>query len=238
MGKKELTIVEHLTEFRKRFVAVVVCFCLTFCFSLFYADKLYQFLTQSFQQKLIVLGPSDILWIYVQLSSLLAVTLTLPFLVFQIWQFIKPALSEGEAKSIFLYLPASFFCFLAGLLFGFYLVTPAILEVLLGLGEGLFDTQLTAQNYLTFVFQTTVPLAILFEMPVMVAFLTSIGLLTPHLLIRYRRYAYFLLLVLAVVLTPADFISDLAMTVPLLALYEVSLALSSWLYKRKKERRS
>ena len=87
------------------------------------------------------------------------------------------------------------------------------------MGEGLFETQLTAQNYLSFVFQTTLPLALIFELPVIIAFLTLIGLIGPELLIAYRRYAYFILfyfilLVLAVILTPADFVSDLAMTAP------------------------
>ena len=118
-------------------------------------------------------------------------------------------------------------------MFGFYYISPAILQVLLQLGDGLFETQLTAQSYLTFLLHTTVPIAVLFELPVIVAFLTSIGILTPAFLIHYRRYAYFILLVLAVVLTPADFISDLAMTVPLILLYEVSVLLSKIIYKRK-----
>ena len=69
-----------------------------------------------------------------------------------------------------------------------------------------------------------------------VSFLTSIGILTPVFLTRYRRYAYFVLLVLAVVLTPADFISDLAMTAPLILLYEVSVTLSKLIYKRKQRK--
>lgn len=230
---KELTIVEHLVEFRKRFIAVLVCFFLVFCVSFIFAGDLYQLLTARFEQKLIVLGPNDILWIYVNLASILAFTVTLPFTVFQIWQFVKPALREGEAGSLLLYIPASFVCFVLGLMFGFYYISPAILQVLLQLGDGLFETQLTAQSYLTFLLHTTVPIAVLFELPVIVAFLTSIGILTPAFLSHYRRYAYFILLVLAVVLTPADFISDLAMTVPLILLYEVSVLLSKIIYKRK-----
>ena len=65
------------------------------------------------------------------------------------------------------------------LAFGYYFVSPAILEVLLKLGEGLFNTQITAQNYLSFLLHTTVPLAVLFELPVVVSFLTSIGIITP-----------------------------------------------------------
>ena len=161
---------EHLVEFRKRLLAVVICFFLVFCVSLLFADQIYQYVTQSFQQKLIVLGPNDILWIYIRLASLMAFTITLPYTVYHIWSFIKPGLKKEEARAVFVYIPASFLCFLVGLAFGFYFITPALLQVLLGLGEGLFETQLTAQNYLSFVFQTTLPLALIFELPVIIAF--------------------------------------------------------------------
>lgn len=236
MDRKEQTIVEHLTEFRRRFLWVLGWFFLVFCGSLLYADSLYGYLTVGFKQKLIVLGPNDILWIYISLASLMAFSLTLPFMVYQMWAFIRPALEVKEARAILAYIPATFLCFVGGLAFGFYLVSPAILQVLLSLGENLFETQLTAENYLTFLFHTTVPLAILFELPVIVAFLTSIGLLQPKFLVQYRRYAYFLLLLVAVIITPADFISDLTMTVPLIFLYEISLLLSRRI-ARKKERR-
>ena len=146
MDRKELTIVEHLVEFRKRLLAVVICFFLVFCVSLLFADQIYQYVTQSFQQKLIVLGPNDILWIYIRLASLMAFTITLPYTVYHIWSFIKPGLKKEEARAVFAYIPASFLCFLVGLAFGFYFVTPALLQVLLGLGEGLFETQLISRN--------------------------------------------------------------------------------------------
>ena len=222
-----MTIVEHLVEFRRRFIAVVLCFFLVFCITLFFAGEIYAYLTRGFEKSLLVLGPNDVLWIYINLASLMAFTVTLPFTTYQIWQFVKPGLRDNEARAIFAYIPATFVCFVLGLAFGYYFVSPAILEVLLKLGEGLFNTQITAQNYLTFLLHTTVPLAVL---------LTSIGILTPVFLTRYRRYAYFVLLVLAVILTPADFISDLAMTAPLILLYEVSLTLSKLIYKRKQRK--
>ena len=231
-SKDEMTIVEHLVEFRRRFIAVVLCFFLVFCITLLFAGELYAYLTRGFDKPLLVLGPNDILWIYINLASLMAFTVTLPFTTYQIWQFVKPGLRDNEARAIFADIPA----IVLGLAFGYYFVSPAILEVLLKLGEGLFDTQITAQNYLSFLLHTTVPLAVLFELPVVVSFLTSIGIITPVFLTRYRRYAYFILLVLAVVLTPADFISDLAMTAPLILLYEVSVTLSKLIYKRKQRK--
>jgi len=220
-NEDEMTIVEHLVEFRRRFIAVVLCFFLVFCITLLFAGQLYAYLTRGFDKPLLILGPNDILWIYINLASLMAFTVTLPFTTYQIWQFVKPGLRDNEARAIFAYIPATFVCFVLGLAFGYYFVSPAILEVLLKLGEGLF---------------TTVPLAVLFELPVVVSFLTSIGIITPVFLTHYRRYAYFILLVLAVILTPADFISDLAMTAPLILLYEVSVTLSKFIYKLKQRK--
>ncbi len=238
MERKKQTIIEHLTEFRNRFIWTLICFFLVFLVSFLFSSDIYRWLTSGFKQKLLILGPDDILWIYVSLSSLVAFSLTLPFTIYQIWQFIRPALNTPDSVAIFAYIPATFLCFVVGLAFGFYFVSPAILHILLSLGEGLFITQLTAQSYLTFLFHTTIPLGLLFELPVLVSFFTSIGFLKPKFLVQYRRHAYFVLLVLAVVLTPADFISDLAMTVPLILLYEVSLLLSHTIYKKKEKRSS
>ena len=230
---KEQTVVEHLTEFRWRLMVVLATFFLVFTGALFFVDKLYLFLTGNLQQKLVVLGPNDILWIYISLASLTAFSLTLPMTVYQVWAYIRPALIKEEVGNLFYYIPATFLCFLAGLAFGFYFVTPAILQVLMGIGQDLFVSQLTAENYLAFVYHTTLPIALLFELPVIVAFLTSIGLLSPQFLVKYRRYAYFALLVIAVVITPADFISDLTMTIPLVFIYELSLVISRIIYKKK-----
>lgn len=236
--EKEETIVEHLTEFRSRLMAVLVCFLFIFIVGLFLAPKMYELLTGHLHQRLLILGPDDILWIYVQLASLLAFVMALPFTAYQLWAFVRPALSPLSNWTIFIYILSIFTCFVGGMAFGFFLVTPSLLHVLLSLGEGLFLTQLTAKNYLQFVWHTTLPLAILFEFPVMVAFLTSISILSPAFLVQYRRYAYFILLCLAVILTPADFISDLAMTIPLIGIYEISILVSRWIiFQQKKEKK-
>lgn len=106
--------------------------------------------------------------------------------------------------------------------------------MLLSLGENLFNVQLTADSYLAFVLHTSLPLGVIFELPVIAAFLTSLHIITPKFLIKNRRYGYFLLLVLAVVLTPADFISDLTMTAPLILLYEVSVLISKYIYNKRR----
>ena len=220
----EQTLVEHLSEFRKRLIITIIFFIAAFLVSLLFCSDIYKLLTASFKQKLIVLGPNDILSIYLMLAGICAFSLTLPFTSYQIWAFIRPALKEKEA-----------ILFVTGLSFGFFIVTPALLNVLLSFGNDLFNIQLTANNYLTFVLHTSLPLGVIFELPVIVAFLTSLHILTPQYLIKNRRYGYFILLVVAVVLTPADFISDLTMSAPLILLYEVSISVCKYVYKRRRD---
>ena len=95
-SKDEMTIVEHLVEFRRRFIAVVLCFFLVFCITLLFAGELYAYLTRGFDKPLLVLGPNDILWIYINLASLMAFTVTLPFTTYQIWQFVKPGFTNCQ----------------------------------------------------------------------------------------------------------------------------------------------
>ncbi|AME09035.1 MULTISPECIES: twin-arginine translocase subunit TatC [Gemella] len=229
----KVSTVDHLTELRRRLILSLLFFIISFLVSLVWSADIYKFLTSNFKDKLIVLGPNDILWIYLTLAGICAITFTIPFACYQIWAFIKPALERREARALLAYIPAVFICFTVGLLFGFFLVTPAILNVLLSIGNDLFNTQLTAQNYLSFVINTTIPIAILFEFPVVVAFLTSLGIVTPKFLTKNRRYAYFILIVIAVVITPADFISDIVMSIPLILIYEVSVLISKYIYKKR-----
>lgn len=230
----EQTIIEHLSEFRKRLIVTIIFFIIAFLISLVFCSNIYKLLTASFNQKLVVLGPNDILSIYLMLAGICAFSLTLPFASYQIWAFVRPALEEREAKVVLSYVPATFILFIAGLCFGFFFVTPALLNVLLSFGDDLFNIQLTANSYLTFIIHTSLPLGIIFELPVIVAFLTSLHILTPQYLIKNRRYGYFILLVLAVVLTPADFISDLTMAAPLILLYEASILVCKYIYNKRR----
>ena len=99
MNFKEQTVVEHLEEFRKRFVISLIFYVIIFIISLFFSNKIYKLLTYSFHSKLIVLGPDDILNIYIILASVSAISLSLPFICYQIFAYIKPALEEREAKT-------------------------------------------------------------------------------------------------------------------------------------------
>jgi sec-independent protein translocase protein TatC len=236
LEEKELNIIEHLTELRKRLIITVVSFILFFIVGFYFVEDIYEWFVKDLKVKLMVLGPSDIIWIYFMLASIIAITATIPILAFQIWLFVKPALKPNEIKATLAYIPALFFLFIIGLVFGYFVIFPMIYRFLLNLGGNLFLTNFTVEKYFKFLFNMTIPFGVLFELPVVIMFLTSLGLLNPYVLQKIRKYAYFILVVVAVCITPPDFMSDFVVAVPLLLLYEISITLSKWVLKRRQKR--
>ena len=183
-----------------------------------------------------VLGPSDIIWVYFMIASVIAIAGTIPILAIQIWLFVKPALKPIERRVSLSYIPALFVLFLVGLSFGYFVIFPTVLNFLVELGGDMLATNFTADNYFRFIMNMTIPFAVLFELPVVAMFLTSLGIVNPYVLTKLRKYAYFVLIFIAVIITPPDFVSDFIVTLPLLLLYEISINLSKIVYKRKLKR--
>lgn len=196
-------------------------------------EDIYKWLVRDLDVKLIVLGPSDIIWVYFMLATVIAVAGTIPVLAIQIWLFVKPALTAAERKISLSYVPALFILFITGLCFGYFVIFPTVLSFLVELGGEMFEANFTADKYFRFVMNMTLPFGVLFELPVVIMFLTSLGILNPYVLTKIRKYAYFVLVVISVIISPPDFMSDILVTIPLSPLYEISINLSKIVYKRK-----
>ena len=158
------------------------------------------------------------------------------FAAIQIWLFVKPGLHPNEQKMTIMYIPVLSILFLAGLCFGYFIVMPFLFHFLTTIGNEMFNTMFTTEKYFHFVLNLTVPFAVIFELPVVVMFLTSIGILTAEFLMKIRRYAYVALIIIASCISPPDFLSHSLVAVPLICIYEVSIALSKVVSKRKKKR--
>jgi sec-independent protein translocase protein TatC len=233
MEDKELNLVDHLDELRKRLIITAVAFVGFFVIGFMYVEEIYSWFVRDLDVKLIVLGPSDIVWIYFMLATLIAIAGTIPVLAFQIWLFVKPALKPIEKRISLSYIPALFILFIIGLAFGYFVIFPTVLNFLVELSGDMLVTNFTADKYFRFIMNMTIPFGILFELPVVVMFLTSLGIINPYVLTKIRKYAYFVLIVISVVISPPDFMSDILVTIPLLVLYEISINLSKIVYKRK-----
>lgn len=233
MKDKELQLVDHLEELRKRIIISAVAFLFFFVIGFIYATDIYKWFVKDLHVKLLVLGPSDIIWIYVMLAAMVAIVCTIPVLASQIWLFVSPALHPKERKLTLTYIPALFFLFIIGIAFGYFVIFPMVYKFLVNLGGNMFVTNFTAERYFRFIMNMTIPFGVLFELPIVVMFLTSLGIINPFVLSKIRKYAYFVLIIIAVVITPPDFMSDFVVTIPLLILYEISINLSKFIYKRK-----
>lgn len=233
MEDKELQLVDHLEELRKRIIISAIAFVIFFIVGFIYVGDIYKWFVRDLDVKLMVLGPSDIMWIYFMLASVVAVAATIPVLALQIWLFVRPALRPTERRITVTYVPALFFLFLIGLAFGYFVIFPMVLKFLVSMGGDMFVTNFTAERYFSFIMNMTLPFGVLFELPVVVMFLTSLGIINPFVLSKIRKYAYFVLIIIAVVITPPDFMSDFVVTLPLLLLYEISINLSKFVYRKR-----
>jgi len=231
MEDKELNLVDHLEELRKRIIISALAFIVFFIVGFIFVDNIYQWFVGD--TKLLVLGPSDIMWIYFMIATIVAVIGTIPVLAFEIWLFVRPALKPNERKVTLTYVPVLFLLFIIGLAFGYFVIFPMVFKFLVNLGQGMFVTNFTADRYFKFIINMTLPFGVLFELPVVVMFLTSLGIINPFVLTKIRKYAYFVLVIIAVVITPPEFMSDFVVTVPLLLLYEISINLSKVVYRKR-----
>jgi sec-independent protein translocase protein TatC len=236
MQDKEQHVFEHLGELRRRIIMVAFAFLLFFIIGFIYVKDIYSWFVRDLDFKLTVLGPSDMIWIYMSLAGVLAIAGTIPVLAFEIWLFVRPALTERERRITLNYIPALFLLFIAGLCFGYFIIFPMVYNFLVDITDNMVTTTFTAENYFKFILHMTVPFGLLFELPVVVMFLTSIGIINPYVLTKIRKYAYFVLVVVAVVITPPEITSDILVSIPLLLLYEISISLSKIVYKKRQRK--
>ncbi len=159
-----------------------------------------------------------------------------PIILWQIWQFIVPALYPHERRYLSRLIPISVILFVAGVVFAYTTVFPVAVYILIQLGSE-FEPMFTIGKYLSFTLTFLIPFGLIFEFPLVIYFLTSIGVVTPEWLVRNRRYAIVITVILAAVLTPGpDPISQMIMAAPMVILYEAGILVSKVVANKKRKR--
>jgi len=226
----------HLTELRKRLIVITVWFVLMLCAGLYASPHILLMFKEQPAAAMVqwnVFSFTDGLFVYMKCALLFAILFTLPVLFYNLWAFVKPGLTEKEAKGTLAYVPASSLLFLSGSAFGYYVVFPMMLKFMMKLNQSIGAVETYGiDRYFALLFHVVLPLGIAFEMPIVVLFLTRLGLLTQERLRKTRKYAYLALTIVGTCISPPDFVSHLSVTIPLILLYEIS-AVVSGLYNRK-----
>ena len=161
-----------------------------------------------------------------------------PFIVWEIWKFIKPALYDTEMKNARSFIIITSFLFFLGILFGYYVITPLSINFL-----GSYRVAEEVRNnfdlssYTGLLKASCLSSGFIFELPIVIYFLTKMGLVTPEFLKEYRKYALVMVLILAAIITPPDIISQIIVAIPMVTLYEISIRISARIIKNEKKKK-
>jgi len=239
----EMPFLDHLEELRKRILWSLLAVVGAFALGLWMVDGL-GLLTRLKAPiaplipggQLMVTSPTEPLMITLKLGLIVGLVLASPVILWQLWAFLSPALYEKEKKTLVPALFAGLALFLGGAVLSFQFVVPQALRVLLGFQSGEFLTNITFDNYFSFVIQLVLALGLSFELPLLMIILAALGIVRTAMLYRIRPYAVIGSFVAGAVLSPgADVLSMFLLTIPLLLLYEIGVA-GVWVVQRRRER--
>ncbi|HEY0931986.1 MAG TPA: twin-arginine translocase subunit TatC [Gemmatimonas sp.] len=241
----EMPFLEHLEELRWRLFkcAVAIAIGVVGAFALLYSKRidivgiLAQPIQPYLRQPLMVTHVGDLFDIVMNASVTLGVIAASPVIVWQVWGFLSPALYGHEKKVVIPALVAAAMLFLAGMALAFKYVIPVTLAFYASFESDSVNTMQTVDGYMSFVTSMCLAFGAVFELPVVIALMSALGIVQPQLLSKFRRHALVGCLIAAALITPgSDPTSLLLLTVPLYALYEASITVSRFIARRREHR--
>ena len=232
--EEEATLVEHLTELRQRLVvcliAIVPAFALAYAFHEKLIERLMELLPEG--TPVVTLGVTEPFTTSLKVSFYASLAIVLPLLLWQVWSFLAPAVSEGTQRILGVFVVLSTGLFVAGVTFCYTIVLPRALEFLVDYDSNLYTEQIRASYFLSFVTLTLFAFGIAFQMPIFVLALVRLGALSSDRLRRNRRIGYVGMLAFAILLPTVDPVSLVLEVAPLLVLFELSIWLSVLMERR------
>ena len=233
----------HLEELRKRLIACAIAIGVGFVISYIFAEKLFQILIAPLKavlpagDRLIFTALPEMFFTYLKVAFISGIMLVAPFIFYQLWLFIAPGLYKNEKRYVIPFVIASTILFVGGALFGYFVVFPFGFKFFISFTNEYVKALPSVKQYFGFAVKLLFAFGIVFELPVVIFFLTKMGVVTPALLRKNRKYAILLSFVVAAILTPPDVITQCMMAGPLIILYEIGIlvSVSAWKKKQKKK---
>jgi len=257
--EKEMSFLDHLEELRwhliRSLISIVIFGIIVFLFKDLVFDKIIlapkknSFATYTFfcnlsaatcfgppEFKLLPRELGEEFFTHLKVSIWLGIVLSFPYLFWEIWKFIKPGLYPNEQKAArgMVFICSSLF--LLGVLFGYYVISPFAITFLAGytVSPEVISSP-TLASYVSYMTMFTIPTGLIFELPVVVYFLSKIGLITPQFMKKYRRHSIIIILLMAAFITPPDVVTQFLIAIPIFILYEVSIIISRRVHKKNEE---
>lgn len=237
MNKLLMPLLSHVLELRKQLIIILIVFTVCLIGGLAAAPYLLDYIKSrppASELEWNTFSPFDGVRMYMNLAFVIAAVVTLPTALYLLWGFVKEGLHPHERSAVLRYIPYSVFFLLLGIAFGYFVLLPISYSFVSDISDklNLVETYGVTQ-YFSFMMNIVLPIAAAFELPIVVMFLTRIGLLTPDRLRKSRRYAYLVLVIVSNVISPPDFISAFIILIPLSALFELSVLLSRSAFRKR-----
>jgi sec-independent protein translocase protein TatC len=233
---EEATLVEHLDELRTRLIVSLLAVGLAFPITYYFHETLIEWLIRPLpddrEGDIVTLGVAEPFTTAVKVSFYGALAIAFPVLLWQAWSFFAPAVEEGRQRVVARFVALATALFAGGLAFAYFVVLPAALRFLTNFDEELYDTQIRASYYLSFVTLMIFATGIVFQLPIFVLALVRLGILTSAQLRRNRRIGYVILLGGAILLPTVDPVSLALEVAPLWILFELSIWASVFMERR------
>ncbi|MFH1854527.1 MAG: twin-arginine translocase subunit TatC [Candidatus Omnitrophota bacterium] len=220
-----LSFIEHMEELRQRIIRSIIFVAIASLLAYFFTDKILTFLSRP-AGRLIFIAPAEAFVTSIKIAIFGGLYISSPFILYQIWQFISLGLGDSEKRHVLLFGIFSFILFMLGSFLGYFIIVPIGLKFLMTFGTEYLTPMISVGKYISFVISLSFAFGIVFELPLVILFLTMIGVVTPRFLSEKRKYAIVIIFIAAAIFTPPDVITQCLMAVPLLILYEISIFLS------------
>lgn len=232
------TLIEHLEALRKALIISVVAIIVAAVISFSYNEEILRLVISPLSrlnENLVVTGVTEAFFVKLKLSFLSGFIIAFPIVVWSIWGFFKPALYPQERKYVYVLLPVSILLFVGGVLFSYFGILQLVLRFFIFMAGDTLETMFKVDQYVSFVMAFTIPFGLVFELPVVIYFLTIIGIIRYEVLAKNRKYALLIIVILAAALTPGpDPVSQMMMAGPVYLLFEISIWISKWAGKKRR----
>ncbi len=239
---QSMPLMEHIHALRKVFLFAAYGIAIGTIIGWIYSDQVFGFLAQPAVNlenvDFITTTPMEPALVKLKVSLYVGIVIALPIILWQLWSFILPALKQNERKYLYFITPCSLLLFLGGAAFAFLLVIPMGMKFLLFMGGGAVQSTpfLTKSSYLSFILTFLLTFGLVFQLPVVLLLLIRMGLLSPKTLAKKRKWAFFGIVVVAMVVSPTpDLMTQGLMVGPMYLLYEMSIWLG-YLVARSREK--
>ena len=228
----------YMSELRKRIISVIAFFVISLSIAMIFSRKLILIFLNSnlpANVNLVTLNPYENILLFIYLAFFIAVTLTIPFLFYQVIRYIKPGLTKNEKKILIIIPFTALVLFITGASFGYFITKYVIVPFLSNLALSIeIVNNWSINQYMRFVIYLSLANGLIFQMPLIILSLVKFNVFNPEQIKKLRRYVIISLLVLAAVITPPDLFSLIIMVIPLIGLFELSLIIAKFMKRDKK----